>query len=148
MNKDIKKIVIHYTKKFGTNDPFEIADRLGILYQMCNIDFEGCYMFLKNHRYIFINGNLDSHTKKIVMAHELGHAILHRKNNCYFIMNKTFLLNSRTEKEANMFAAELLIPDKVILEYKEYSVQQMASVFGCDKALVDIKIEMMDLKNG
>lgn len=147
MNKDIKKLVIHYTKKFGTNDPFEIADRLGILYQMCNIDFEGCYMFLKNHRYIFINRNLDSHTKKIVMAHELGHAILHRRKNCYFIINKTFLLNSRTEKEANMFASELLITDETIMDLKEYSVQKISESIGYDRELVELKITMMDLRN-
>lgn len=79
MNRDIKKIVSYYKRKTGTADPFDIADQLGILYQICNLQFDGCYMFLKNHRYIFINENLPDHEMRLVMAHELGHAILHRK---------------------------------------------------------------------
>lgn len=55
---DIKKIVAYYKRKTGTSDPFTLADRLGILYQFCDLNFDGCYMFLKNHRYIFINQNL------------------------------------------------------------------------------------------
>ena len=50
------------------------------------------------------------------MADELGHAILHRTENCYFIRNKTFLSTAWIEREANTFAAELLIPDSLIYE--------------------------------
>ena len=63
-------------------------------------------MFLKNHRYIFLNQKLSKHELKMVMAHELGHAIMHRKENCYFIRNKTLMLTSKIEIEANTFAAE------------------------------------------
>ena len=108
MNRDIKRTVSHYRKKFNTNDPFVIADQLGILYQIGALKYEGCYMFLKNHRYIFLNEDLPPHEQKLVMAHELGHAILHRKEDCYFIRNKTLLLNSKNEIEANKFAVELL----------------------------------------
>ena len=68
---DIKKIVSYYKRKTGTTNPFDIADQLGILYQVCNLQFEGCYMFLKNHRYIFINENLPEYEQRLVMAHEL-----------------------------------------------------------------------------
>ena len=108
---DIKKIVAYYKRKTGTSDPFTLADRLGILYQFCDLNFDGCYMFLKNHRYIFINQNLSESDMRLVMAHEVGHAILHRKQNCYFIRNKTFFSMSKIENESNTFAAELLIPD-------------------------------------
>ena len=53
---------------------------------------------------------------KMVMAHELGHAIMHRKENCYFIRNRTFLSTAHIETEANTFAAELLIPDSIIFD--------------------------------
>ena len=71
MNRNIKKIVSYYKRKTGTSNPFAIADQLGILYQICDLQFEGCYMFLKNHRYIFINQNLPEHEQRLVMAHEL-----------------------------------------------------------------------------
>lgn len=141
MNNRIKEIVAHYRIKYGTNDPFAIADNLGILYQFCNIDFEGCYMFLKNHRYIFINQYLRDQEKQMVMAHELGHATLHRKNNCYFIKNKTLLLNSKPEREANLFAAELLIPDEIISENYNYTVSQLSRLLGYDEKLIELRLE-------
>lgn len=140
MNRDIKKIVSYYKRKTGTTDPFEIADQLGILYQVCNLQFEGCYMFLKNHRYIFINENLPEHEKQLVMAHELGHAILHRKENCYFIRNKTLLLNSKKEIEANRFAMELLIPDSLLEEYREFTIEQISRITGYHQKLIELKM--------
>ena len=65
--QDIKKIVNYYKRKYNTSDPFEIADRLNILYQFGDLKYEGCYMFLKNHRYIFLNQNLSYHDKQLVM---------------------------------------------------------------------------------
>lgn len=141
LNHNIKKIVSYYKRKTGTSDPFAIADQLGILYQLCNLQFEGCYMFLKNHRYIFINKNLSEHEKRLVMAHELGHAILHRKENCYFIRNKTLLLNSKKEIEANKFAMELLLSDSFLEEYGEFTVEQISRMTGYEQKLIQLKIE-------
>lgn len=98
-------------------------------------------MFLKNHRYIFINENLSEPETQMVMAHELGHAILHRKENCYFIRNQTLLLNSKNEKEANLFAAELLIPNEIILENYNFTVNQLSRLLGYDEKLIEIRLE-------
>lgn len=141
MNRNIKKIANYYVKKFNTNDPFEIADHLNILYQIGNLKYEGCYMFLKNHRYIFLNQDLSPHEKKLVMAHELGHAILHRKENCYFIRNKTLLLNSKIEIEANKFAMELLIQDSDLSNYNEFTVEQLARVTGYHQRLIELRLK-------
>ena len=140
MRRDIKRIVSYYVRKFQTTDPFEIADRLGVLYQIGEIGCEGCYMFLKNHRYIFLNQNLNEQETRMVMAHELGHAVLHRKENCYFIRNKTLLLNSKTETEANRFAAELLIRDDVLEEYKDMTTEQLSRLLGYDKKLIELRL--------
>lgn len=141
MEHDIKKIVARYKRKFGTNDPFRIADNIGVLYQIGNLNFEGCYMFLKNHRYIFLNKNLQDHELKLVMAHELGHAILHRKENCYFIKNKTLLLNSKNEIEANKFAVELLIDDAFLTDHKDFTTEQLSRLLGYDKKLVELRLK-------
>jgi Predicted Zn peptidase len=141
LDDKIKKLVSYYVKKFNTRNPFEIADYLGILYQMGNIGCEGCYMFLKNHRYIFLNHHLSEHEISLVMAHELGHAILHKKQNCYFIRNKTLLLNSKTEIEANKFAIELLIPNEKLLEFKEFNIEQLSRILGYSVQLVKLRIK-------
>ena len=140
-NKQIKQIVSYYCKKFNTRNPFEIADHLGILYQIGNIGCSGCYMFLKNHRYIFLNQNLSEYETRLVMAHELGHAIMHRKENCYFIRNKTLLLNSKIEIEANIFAAELLIPDDIIRENRDLTTQQLSRLLGYEQALIELRLK-------
>lgn len=144
MHSRIQQLVSYYIRKFNTRNPFELADCLGILYQIGNIGCSGCYIFLKNHRYIFLNQNLSEREMMLVMAHELGHALLHRKENSYFIKNKTFLLNSKNELEANLFAAELLIPDDIILENRDYTIEQLSRLLGYDQALVELKMRHLN----
>lgn len=140
MKKDIKKLVSHYVRKYNTRNPFELAERLNVQVQFGDLGSRaGCYMFLKNHKCIFLNENLSDFEMKIVMAHELGHAILHRKENCYFIRNKTFLLTSKNEVEANRFAAELLLPDDIFLDNKDYTINQIARLTGYCEKLVELK---------
>ncbi len=140
MKKDIKSIVAYYKRKTNSNNPFEIAKFLNIEVQKGNLgECSGCYMFLKNHRYIFINQELNEREMAFVMDHELGHAILHRKENCYFIKNKTLLLNSKNEIEGNVFAAELLIPDSLIYENPGMTKSQLARLAGYDEKIMEFK---------
>lgn len=81
---------------------------------------------------------------KLVMSHELGHAVLHRKLNCYFIRNKTMLLDSKIEAEANLFAAELLVPDEVITEHSNYTAGQLARILGYNQKLIEIRLKSFE----
>lgn len=142
MKKDIRKLVSSYVRKYGTRNPFKLAEYLNIHVQIGNLgSCSGCYMFLKNHRCIFLNENLDEREKTVVMAHELGHAIMHRKENCYFIRNKTFLLTSKSETEANKFAAELLISDEILLENKDYTIKQFSQLLKYSEDFVKLKVQ-------
>ena len=46
-----------------------------------------------------------------VLAHELGHAILHSNTNITYLESNTFYSKEKIEIAANTFAAELLIED-------------------------------------
>ena len=78
---------------------------------------------------------------RIVMAHELGHAIMHRKENCYFIDDQTLFFTTRIVREANRFAAELLIPDDLIYQYEGFSCRQIAYAEGLNEELLRLKFE-------
>lgn len=142
MRNDIKKLVSCYKKKFNTSNPFEIARQLHIEVLIGDIGSrDGCYMYLKKHKCIFLNESLDEHLRNFVMAHELGHAIMHPKQNCYFIRNNTFLLNSKIENEANKFAIELLISDEDIKENKDFTTKQIARLLGYDQKLIELRLK-------
>ena len=98
-------------------------------------------MFLKNHRYIFLSDKLDEVELLLVMAHELGHAILDRRANCYFIRNKTFLLNSKIERRANRFAAHLLIPDEMLKEYSGFTKEQFCLSTNYPIELLELRLQ-------
>ncbi|MCD8078021.1 MAG: ImmA/IrrE family metallo-endopeptidase [Lachnospiraceae bacterium] len=98
-------------------------------------------MYLKKHKCIFLNENLEEHERYFVMAHELGHAIMHPKMNCYFIRNKTLLLTSRVEREANKFAVELLIGNDFLHENKDLTVDQLARLTGYCKDFIELRLE-------
>lgn len=140
--KSVKQIADHYKRKFGTSNPFEIAEFLNIEVIFDSFDkCSGCYFFIKNHRCIFINKNLEYRDRMLVMAHELGHAILHRKLNCYFIRNKTFILNSKIEREANRFAVDLLIDDADLGEYPDKTVDQLSCIFEIEPELIELRLK-------
>lgn len=98
-------------------------------------------MFLKNHRYIFLSNQLKDQELNLVMAHELGHALLDRKANCYFIRNKTLLLNSHIERRANLFAAYLLITDDMLKEYINCTEEQFCACTGYPKELIKLRLK-------
>ncbi len=59
---------------------------------------------------IFITPNLDEQYENFILAHELGHYILHYDNDTSF----SFLRNvykTKIEKEANEFACDILLSD-------------------------------------
>ena len=140
MKKDIHKIVSYYIKKFETSDPFQIAKDLHIELAIGDIGSRlGCYMYMKRHKCIFLNENLGESELRFVMAHELGHAILHPRQNCYFIRNRTFLSTDRIEVEANTFAVELLVPDTEIIENPDLTIGQLARMTGYSEDILRYK---------
>ena len=137
---DVKRLVAYYVKKYETRNPFRLAEYLNVFVHVGPLGSRaGCYMFLKNHKCIFLNEDLNEQERMLVMAHELAHSIMHRKENCYFIRNKSLLLTSEIETEANMFAAELLIPDDLIYENPEMSKSQIARLAGYDERIMEFK---------
>lgn len=99
-----------------TNNPYEIAERLGIevLNRSCSIKgFSAQTIKVDGYPTIIsINDCYTEKSKKILCAHELGHAVLHK--NC---VNHFAAINRKSsveiEREANLFAVALLTSDDI-----------------------------------
>ena len=138
------RILNYYVRITGTRDPLEIARSLGIGIAIVPLgNIAGNYKLLKRKRWIFINENIpiESPLFRIVIAHELGHAIFHRKENCAFLRSKTLLLTSGIEREANIFAAHLLISDEMLQEYAGFTKDQFCACTGYPMELIDLRIQ-------
>jgi len=139
----LKNIVSDLLKKYNTANPFILASLLNIhiiewdLHEQIN----GYYKYDRRNRYIVINQNLSDELKYIVCAHELGHAILHTRINTPFMKRNTLLSVNKIEREANRFAAELLIPDDSFKECN--NIYDIASLHKVPVELVQLKREKL-----
>ena len=125
-----------------TDDPFEIAKSLNIkIFTVPLGNISGYYKYLKKHKCIYINSDIeDDHFARLVMAHELGHAVMNPKENCYFLENRTMILASKNELEANKFAMELLISNESLMEYSDYTINQLSKIYGYHEKLIELRL--------
>lgn len=135
----IKERTNQLKERYNTECPYEIASYLKIHVMQHDLhhDINGYYKYDRRNQYIVINDNLDQHLQRVVCAHELGHAVMHKHVNTPFMRNNTFLSVSKIEREANRFAAELLIPDDSLKNVE--SIQQLASIHNVPIEIVKLK---------
>lgn len=137
---DIKNTVRLLKKKYSTSNPYEIAKEKGILIIFEELgSINGYYNMIFRQKQIHINSGLDEHEKRITVAHELGHAILHPNANTPFLKNNTFFSVDKLEIEANKFTAELLICDDEVKRCDYYTIEQIACSLNLNKELVHLK---------
>ena len=138
----IKNYVAKLIKRYGTSDPLSLAKELNIV--VLNVplgELKGFYMYMKKNRTIFINSDIEEiEQRRVVLAHEIGHALLHTKINSYFMQKNTFLNTSKYEMEANRFAAELLISDELIRNNPGMSASQIAKLAKVPPELINHKL--------
>lgn len=140
MRETITKKVKQLMRKYGTNNPFDIADELYIkIYKMPLGNIKGVYKYMNRTKVIIINSDLDDYAKQYVCAHELGHALFHPRVNMYFIERNTFYSKNRYENEANLFAAELLLADVNKETCYGLTLDEIAATYNIDKKFVELK---------
>ena len=131
-------------RRTGTREPERIAEELGIFIRDVDFDHQkGVYKVIKRNRYIFIKRDLDEIMRGIVLLHEIGHDQLHRRQATVFQEFNLFNMSSNImEYEANLFAANIGLPDDEILEYiyQGYDASQIAAAMNSDINLVALKV--------
>lgn len=138
----MKEKVLSIVDKYGTNDPLEIAERMGIeviFPPLESANVLGMYANIFGQRVIVCNGFLTPPSRSVILAHELGHAVQHDGLSMFFVRDNTLFPAGKLEYQANKFAAELLIPDSVMKEYAGYTVSQIASAENIHPKLFEYK---------
>lgn len=142
MVTDISKEVEKLIKKYETRDPWQLAKDLKIRLHERKLNplTKGAYFNpLKEVKQIVINSILDDLSKRIVLAHEIGHAVLHSKHDICFIREYTLFPTGKYEVEANKFAAELLIDDCEKEVFLERGILGASIYLGVPQKLVEYK---------
>lgn len=147
MNR-IKQKADQLRKKYGGRDIFETVANSGANVWFRELgSLKGFYLCENGSRYIIVNQSLDDIVARTVCAHEFGHDMLHRELSAGGIReNSLFLANNKTEREANLFAAEILITDREALSVLEYAadINQAAYELGVMPEIVEYKLELLN----
>ena len=107
-------------RKYKQHDPFLLAKKLGINVIENDLgEVYGYYTQIKRIKFILINSNLSESEKRFVVAHELGHAILHSKITTPCLMYLKNINEIKIECEANKFAVQLLMDGS----HKDYYIE-------------------------
>jgi Zn-dependent peptidase ImmA (M78 family) len=136
--------------EFGGKNIFETAENSGVAVWFRELgSLKGFYLCESGKRYIVINDALDNTLKTVVCAHEFGHDMLHRELSGGGIRDNTlFLDGNKTEREANLFAADMLISDKQILSELRFcgKLDVLAYELGYPAEIVEYKLEILNYK--
>lgn len=114
--KDIIALARGIKDSWQTNDPYEIANRLGIEVLHRDTDIKNftaqTIKFPGYPTIISINNAYSESSKKVLCAHEVGHALLHENCLNHFAVTSKNVA-SNVELEANLFAIALLTDDLI-----------------------------------
>ena len=135
-------------RKYGETDPCRLAEEMKLIvrYEPMGL-YEGCckgFFIVHNRiRHITINGDLPEELQRVVLAHEIGHCVLHCASSSMAAFHETVLFDTidSREYEANIFASELLLSDGDVLE----ALNEDLFFFHAAKALC-VPSEMLDFK--
>jgi Zn-dependent peptidase ImmA (M78 family) len=132
--------------KHKTRDPYTLCRAMGIRIRLkdCENLLKAYFVVVSRIKSIVVNNRVSDVVARILVAHELGHAVLHRE--LAFLRGfqefELFDTASKAEYEANLFAAELLIEDEELLDLLN---DDDKSFFGVARELY-VPAELLDFK--
>lgn len=106
----MEKLVMKLIRTFKTNDPFIIAQGLGIHIRYADLGegTRGLYFKKLRRRFIVIHEKLPEDWQRFVCAHELGHDRLHPGFNRFWLDEQSYFNVGKLERQASKFAVRLL----------------------------------------
>lgn len=139
---DIKKNVNKLVRKYKTRNPFEMIKGMNVILVFYPLQgVRGFYQYFQRNNIIYISEELSDNEKFFVLAHELGHMVLHKKSNAIFMDTRTQFNTTKYEIEANKFAMELLIEDSVLEKNRELTTEQLSRMLGYNEKLIELRLK-------
>ena len=145
---DAKEIALGLKDLYDTNDPFDLCKSLGICLIIHDLGNEllGFFQRTPNGTEILhINNRLNYYMQKYICCHELGHAILQPDLSISFFIENPLQIQNKFEVEADTFAAELLLDDDIIENYKGFTLEQIAAAEFVPERLVELKLNNLSI---
>lgn len=139
--------------KYGSADPFEICEErhIQIIYQPMGTSPGACkgfYLLNCRCKAIVLNSEMPEDVQRIILAHELGHDILHSSVAGINAFHEFSVCDNtdRLEYEANIFAAEFTLEDEVVLDaFRETNdFFRAACCLNVPPELLDFKTRLMN----
>lgn len=141
----ILKLAKDTIKKHNTNDPFELCDEMEVCLHRAVLPrgINGFYTLMLGMPFVYLNSELSLCEQRAVCAHELGHMLLHPQVNTLFVKQKTIMNAARMERDADLFAAALLIPQLVFDGEELVTARQLAHELDVPERLVEARLRMI-----
>lgn len=148
ITNEVRKI----QRKYAETDPVKLCRQMNIilLYQPMGLFAGACkgfYFQQSRKQAIVINSDLDEQFQRVILSHELGHAVLHRNVAGVKSFHDFTLFNDASfyEYEANIFAAEFLLADQEVLSLLRdgMTIFTAAGTLGVPAELLDFKLRIL-----
>ncbi|HWO74305.1 ImmA/IrrE family metallo-endopeptidase [Bacillus licheniformis] len=151
-SKNIKHKAENVVRELGTNNVYEICDSLQIIILKENLGcVHGFLQYYKEENEYIIHVNKKSNHPQIIIAHELGHFFLHKKLNTFQMEKCSLFLEAKLEHQANIFAAEILLTDKMLMDemprIQNWTHRQIASFFKVPLFVIEHKVSQLNLSS-
>lgn len=141
------------TAQYGETEPERLCRSMDVLLRRQSMGRQegackGFFLCKCRVRLIMLNADLPASLQRIVLAHELGHAVLHDRLSASAGFHDFSLFDEASvcEYEANLFAAELLLPDEQVMEQlsEDPSFFHAARTLRVPPELLDFKFRLMN----
>lgn len=151
-NEHVLREVERIRNKYGESNPQQLAEAMGVIvkYEPMGTYAGSCKGFFVSFcrvRHITINLDLPQELQRVILMHELAHAVLHAKRDTSAAFHDFAVFDSANlrEYEANIFAADYLMRDEDVLELlnEDISFFGAASRLGVPPEMLDFKFRLM-----